>query len=54
MDYKKLTKRAAYVSGLAEGMNIETESNTGKLVKKLLEIVEDMCWWKAMTPWLTR
>ncbi|MBP3634099.1 MAG: hypothetical protein J6J43_05965 [Oscillospiraceae bacterium] len=37
-----LSERAAYLKGLMEGMNIDTETNEGKLFKAIIETLEDM------------
>lgn len=42
MCYNELEKRAAYLKGLADGMKIEDESNTGRLVAQLIELINDM------------
>ena len=37
-----LTENAAYLKGLAEGMDLDTTKAEGKLISKLLELVSDM------------
>ena len=37
-----LTDRVSYLKGLAEGMNLNTETNEGKLLEKMLEVLTDM------------
>ena len=37
-----ITENAAYIKGLAEGMNLDGESNEGKLIVKMLELIEEM------------
>ena len=37
-----ITENAAYLKGLAEGMNLDTTSNEGKLIVKMLEVIEEM------------
>ena len=31
-----LTDRVSYIKGLAEGMKLDTESNEGKIIEKML------------------
>lgn len=38
----KLTDHVSYIKGLAEGMKLDTESNEGKIITKLLEVMEEM------------
>ncbi|MBQ9736226.1 MAG: hypothetical protein IJV96_05525 [Clostridia bacterium] len=38
----KLSEKAAYLKGLAEGLNIGTETPNDKLISKLLDLVADM------------
>ena len=38
----KLSEKAAYLKGLAEGLNIGTETPNDKLITKLLDLVADM------------
>lgn len=38
----ELTKRAAYLKGLAEGMKIDTETNEGKLLSAIIDFLNDM------------
>mgnify|MGYP000868974768 CR=1 FL=1 len=40
MSYIK--ERVAYLKGLAEGLNISESSNEGKLLKAILEVMDDM------------
>lgn len=42
MCYNELEKRAAYLKGLADGMKVEEESNSGRLIAQLIELVNDM------------
>ena len=37
-----ITENAAYLKGLAEGMNIDKESNEGKLIVKMLDVISEM------------
>ncbi len=37
-----ITENASYLKGLAEGMNINSESNEGKLIVKMLDVIEEM------------
>ena len=37
-----LTEKAAYLKGLAEGMNLDKSTNEGKLIAALIDIVNDM------------
>ena len=37
-----ITERAAYLKGLAEGLNIDVNSNEGKLIVKMLDVIEEM------------
>ena len=38
----KLSEKAAYLKGLAEGLNIGTETPNDKLISKLLDLVAEM------------
>ena len=38
-----LSERVSYVKGLMEGMKYDTSSDEGKLIKALLELVDDIC-----------
>ena len=37
-----LNERAAYIKGLAEGMELDTSSKEGKIIAALIELVSDM------------
>ncbi len=37
-----LTEKAAYLKGLRDGMNLNTDSNEGKLLNALIDLVSDM------------
>lgn len=37
----ELTNRAAYLKGLAEGMNLNKETNEGKLIAEIIEFLND-------------
>ena len=37
-----LTDRVSYLKGLAEGLKLNTESNEGKLIEKMLEVLSDL------------
>ena len=37
-----LSDRVSYIKGLAEGMKLDTESNEGKIIEKMLELLSDM------------
>ena len=37
-----VTENAAYLKGLAEGMNIDKDSNEGKLIVKMLDVISEM------------
>ena len=37
-----ITENAAYLKGLAEGLNINESTNEGKLILKMLEVIEEM------------
>ena len=37
-----LTERTAYLKGLMEGMQIDTETNEGKLFKAIIDVLDDM------------
>lgn len=39
---EELTSRAAYLKGLADGMNLDTESNEGKLLHSIIDLLGDM------------
>lgn len=36
-----LGERVAYLKGLAEGLNVEESTNEGKLIKGIIEVLED-------------
>ena len=40
MNYLK--ERVAYLKGLAEGMNLDDETNEGKLLKAIIEVLDDV------------
>ena len=37
-----LKSRAAYLKGLADGLKLDTESNEGQLISKMLDLLTDM------------
>ena len=37
-----LTDRVSYLKGLSEGLKLDTEKNEGKLIEKILELLDDM------------
>ena len=37
-----ITENAAYLKGLAEGLNINESTNEGKLILKMLDVIEEM------------
>ena len=37
-----LTDRVSYIKGLAEGLKLDTETNEGKLIGKILELLSDL------------
>ena len=37
-----ITENAAYLKGLAEGLDLNSTSNEGKLIQKMLELIEEM------------
>ena len=37
-----LSDRVSYIKGLAEGMKLDTETNEGKIIEKMLELLSDM------------
>ena len=37
-----ITEKAAYLKGLAEGLNLDTEKSEGKLISKMLELISEM------------
>ena len=37
-----ISKRASYIKGLADGLNIDNQSNEGKIIVQLLSLVCDM------------
>lgn len=38
----ELSERVAYLRGLAEGMKLDTETNEGKLISVIIDILEDV------------
>ena len=38
----KLTEKAAYIKGLADGLNYNKESAEGKLIAALIDMVDEM------------
>lgn len=38
----EFTNRAAYLKGLADGMKLDTETNEGRLIMELIDMVGDM------------
>ena len=39
MDNMKITEKAAYIKGLAEGMQLDANTNEGKLLKVIIELL---------------
>ncbi len=39
-----VTERVAYVKGLAEGLDLAAESKEGKILKAIIEVLEDMAY----------
>lgn len=37
-----LTEKASYIKGLAEGMDVSPADNTGKLILRLIDVIDDM------------
>lgn len=37
-----LTEKAAYIRGMMEGMNFDTESNEGKVISAIVDLLDDM------------
>ena len=37
-----ITENAAYLKGLAEGLNLDTEKSEGKLIVKMLDLISEM------------
>ena len=37
-----LVKKAAYIKGLAEGLGVDESTNEGKIIKLLIEAVEEL------------
>ena len=37
-----ITEKVAYLQGLAEGLKLNTESNEGKLIEKMLDVLADL------------
>ena len=37
-----LTEKASYIKGLAEGMKVDANDNTGKLILALIDVIDDM------------
>ena len=37
-----LTEKVAFVKGIAEGMNLEGDTNTNKLLKAIIDVLDDM------------
>ena len=42
MDDMKITEKAAYIKGLAEGMQLDTATNEGKLLKAVIDLLGDV------------
>ena len=42
MDNMKITEKAAYLKGLAEGMELDESSKEGKLLNKIIELLGDV------------
>ena len=42
MDNMKITEKAAYIKGLAEGMQLDANTNEGKLLKVIIELLGDV------------
>lgn len=37
-----ITEKVAYLKGLEEGLKLDTDKNEGKLIQKIIEVLEDM------------
>ena len=37
-----ITEKASYLCGLMEGMNLDTTTNEGKMIDKLVDLISDM------------
>ena len=37
-----LSDRVSYIKGLAEGLKLDTETNEGKLIEKILDLLSDL------------
>ncbi|MDL2287349.1 hypothetical protein LJB90_02135 [Eubacteriales bacterium OttesenSCG-928-G02] len=37
-----VSEKAAYIKGLMEGMKLDTTTNEGKLLEKIIELLEDL------------
>ena len=37
-----ITENAAYLKGLAEGLKLDQDTNEGKLIVKMLDLIEEM------------
>lgn len=42
MDDMKITEKAAYIKGLAEGMQLDEKTNEGKLLKVIIDLLGDV------------
>jgi len=38
----ELTEKIAYLRGLADGMNLDKETNEGKLISEIIDVLGDM------------
>ena len=45
----EITEKVAYLKGLMEGMKIDTETNEGKILSAMVDILEDISAWSWRT-----
>ena len=38
----EISEKVAYLKGLAEGLNLDTESKEGKLIVAIIDVLDDM------------
>ena len=38
----EISEKVAYLKGLAEGLNLDTESKEGKLIAAIIDVLDDM------------
>ena len=39
-----LTEKVAYLKGLVEGIGVDETTNQGKIMKAVLDVLDDMTW----------